>query len=220
MDYELDEMEMAFTNLTSLTYLKVPDLEYLRMVDPPLSLERLGVSVDFTRNAVETLNRFAKLRTLELLSSDGPTNPSGKDIVLKLPNLRAFHIVGGFIGASSITFELPSLQDLVLIDQSVDFFDALPDFSPAQVNWDLSWPSRVNNNCGSVVEKLVTKYPHVQRIVSQEYTKQEVLATIRQLKNEGKLNSGLEAVVFEKYRAVDEVIPLGDIQVLPSLVIY
>ena len=92
----LDDMEMAFTNLTSLTYLKIPNLEYLRMIDPPLSLERLGVSVHFTRDVVETLNRFAKLRTLELLSSSGPTrDPSEKDdIVLKLPNLHALHIVG------------------------------------------------------------------------------------------------------------------------------
>jgi len=61
------------------------------------------------------------------------------------------------------------------------------------------------------MKKLVTKYPHIQRVVSQQFTKQYVLSTIKQLRNEGKLKSRLKIMVFERYGVVNEVIPLSDI---------
>jgi len=207
MDHELDETEMAFTDLTSLTYLKVPNLEYLRMIDPPLSLEQLEVNVHLTQETVEILNRFAKLHTLKLSSSYGPTPLSEKDkIVLKLPNLHALHIVGGSIRPSDIKFELPVLQDLFLIDQSMDFFNALPDLSPTQINWYSMWIH------GVMIENLVTRYPHaVQHITSHPYDKQGLLGAIKRLKSEGKLKSGLGTITFELYGGIKEVIPLDDV---------
>jgi len=210
---DVGAIELVLTNLVSLTYLKVPAIHYLRIIRPPLSLKHLETGAYLDWEAVTALSRLAELRTLKLLWTYEPIGvgpPEGNHLLLKLPKLRTLHISHSLRSASPIKFELLDLQDLFLLGFSAPALDALPELLPVQIHWTCSWPFS-DGQVARGVEKLMTRYPQAQRIVFQQIPKNTVLDAIRRLKNEGRLKSRLEALVFESFEGDNEVISMGDI---------
>jgi hypothetical protein len=206
----LGDLENPFSDLSSLEVLKVPKVETLKIVNPPLSLKHLDVGIRLDQPGVAMLNQFTGLRTLKILPSHRYANPSDGPITLTLSMLRDLHFVNSAPSPIYVKYNLPALHDLFLTNQDAAFFEHLPDFQPVHVHWSLLCPSE--GQILSVAEKVLTWFSQAKSMTTVSGAKAAVLEIVMRLKHAGKLSAELETLMFENASGeVDKIICVDDI---------